>query len=142
LKDLTERRIAVVREHMASEITHDWETTLATFDHPHYELFGGGQVFDGRDAVMNYFINSRRSFPDQANEPILLRAMENAVLAEFWLTGTHQGPIQTPQGELAPTGKKIRVRMAAVFEFAPGNARIVCERVYFDSATILRQLTN
>jgi predicted ester cyclase len=142
LSDLAEQRIAVVREHMASEITHDWETTLATFDHPRYELFGGGQVFDGRDAVMNYFINSRRSFPDQANEPILLRAMDDAVLAEFWLTGTHQGAIQTPQGELAPTGKKIRVRMAAVFEFAPGNARIVCERVYFDSATILRQLTN
>jgi steroid delta-isomerase-like uncharacterized protein len=142
VNDLDEQRIAVVREHMASEITHDWEATLATFDHPRYELFGGGQVFDGRDAVMNYFINSRRAFPDQANEPILLRAMEDAVLAEFWLTGTHQGPIQTPQGELAATGKKIRVRMAAVFEFAPGKARIVCERVYFDSATILRQLTN
>lgn len=142
MNDLDAQRIAVVREHMASEITHDWETTLSTFDHPRYELFGGGQVFDGREAVLNYFVNSRRSFPDQANEPILLRAMDDAVLAEFWLTGTHQGPIQTPQGELAPTGKKIRVRMAAVFEFAPGGARIVCERVYFDSATILRQLTS
>lgn len=142
MNDLDAQRIAVVREHMASEITHDWETTLSTFDHPRYELFGGGQVFDGREAVLKYFVNSRRSFPDQANEPILLRAMDDAVLAEFWLTGTHQGPIQTPQGELAPTGKKIRVRMAAVFEFAPGDARIVCERVYFDSATILRQLTS
>ena len=140
MTDLAEQRIAVVREHMASEITHDWETTLATFDHPRYELFGAGQVFDGRDAVLNYFINSRRAFPDQANEPILLRAMDDAVLAEFWLTGTHQGPIPTPQGELAPTGKKIRVRMAAVFEFAPGKTRIVCERVYFDSGDILRQL--
>lgn len=142
MSDLADQRIAVVRKHMASEITHDWDTTLATFDHPRYELFGQGQVFDGRDAVLNYFINSRRAFPDQANEPILVRAMDDAVLAEFWLTGTHQGPIPTPQGELAPTGKKIRVRMAAVFEFAPGSARIVCERVYFDSAAILRQLTN
>jgi predicted ester cyclase len=142
MSTLNEQRIALVREHMASEITHDFETTLGTFDHPHYELFGAGQVFDGREAVLNYFKTSRRAFPDQANEPIQLRAMEDAVLAEFWLTGTHQGPIQTPQGELAPTGKTIRVRMAAVFEFAPGGAKIVCERVYFDSATILRQLTN
>jgi predicted ester cyclase len=142
MSTLAEQRIAVVREHMASEITHDFETTLATFDHPRYELFGPGQVFDGDEAVMNYFRASRRTFPDQANEPILLRAMDDAVLAEFWLTGTHNGPLQTPQGELAPTGKKIRVRMAAVFEFAPGGAGIVCERVYFDSASILRQLTN
>jgi predicted ester cyclase len=142
MTSLAEQRIALVAKHMASEITHDWDATLSTFDHPRYELFGAGQVFDGAEAVMNYFRNSRRSFPDQANEPILLRAMDDAVLAEFWLTGTHQGAIQTPQGELAPTGKKIRVRMAAVFEFAPGGTGIVCERVYFDSATILRQLTN
>ena len=142
MNDLAEQRIALVAKHMASEITHDFDVTLSTFDHPRYELFGAGQVFDGAEAVMNYFKASRRAFPDQANEPILLRAMEDAVLAEFWLTGTHQGPIQTPQGELAPTGKKIRVRMAAIFEFAPGGTGIVCERVYFDSATILRQLTN
>ena len=142
MNDLAEQRIALVAKHMASEITHDFDVTLSTFDHPRYELFGAGQVFDGAEAVMNYFKASRRAFPDQANEPILLRAMDDAVLAEFWLTGTHQGPIQTPQGELAPTGKKIRVRMAAIFEFAPGGTGIVCERVYFDSATILRQLTN
>lgn len=142
MNDLAEQRIALVAKHMASEITHDFDVTLSTFDHPRYELFGAGQVFDGAEAVMNYFKASRRAFPDQANEPILLRTMDDAVLAEFWLTGTHQGPIQTPQGELAPTGKKIRVRMAAIFEFAPGGTGIVCERVYFDSATILRQLTN
>lgn len=142
MSTLAEQRIALVAKHMASEITHDFDTTMSTFDHPRYELFGAGQVFDGAEAVLNYFKASRRSFPDQANEPILLRAMEDAVLAEFWLTGTHNGPIQTPQGELAPTGKKIRVRMAAVFEFAPGGTGIICERVYFDSATILRQLTN
>lgn len=142
MNDLADQRIAIVAKHMASEITHEFDVTLSTFDHPRYELFGAGQVFDGAEAVMNYFKTSRRAFPDQANEPILLRAMEDAVLAEFWLTGTHEGPIQTPQGQLAPTGKKIRVRMAAVFEFAPGGAGIVCQRVYFDSATILRQLTN
>ena len=30
--------------------------------------------------------------------------------------------------------------MLALFLFAPGTTKIVCERVYFDSATILRQL--
>ncbi|MGD9980619.1 MAG: ester cyclase [Hyphomonadaceae bacterium] len=142
MKSLDDERVAIVAEHMASEVRRDFDTTIATFAHPRYELYGGGQVFDGEEAVRRYFAASRRAFPDQANEPIRLRVMEDAVLAEFWLIGTHQGPIATPQGELAPTGNTIRVRMAAVFEFAPGGAGIVCERVYFDSAEILRQLTN
>jgi len=140
---LAEERIAIVREHMDSEIRLDFDATIATFDHPHYELFGPGAVFDGEDAVRGYFASSRATFPDQANEPIALRPLgDDAVLAEFWLTGTHKGPLKTPQGELAPTGKSIRVRMAAVFEFTPGGKGIICERVYFDSATILRQLTS
>lgn len=139
---LPEQRIAIVRAHMEAENRRDFDATIETFHHPRYELFGAGQVFDGEDSVRAYFAASRTAFPDQGNEPIALRALgDDAVLAEFWLVGTHSGPLPTPTGELPPTGKRIRVRMAAVFEFEAGGAGIVCERVYFDSATILRQLT-
>jgi predicted ester cyclase len=137
---LDEERLAIVAEHMASEVRLDFDATIATFRHPRYELFGAGQVFDGEAAVRAYFAASRKTFPDQGNEVIALRPMHDAVLAEFWLTGTHLGPMQTPQGELAPTGKRVRVRMAALFEFEPGGTGIMCERVYFDSASVLRQL--
>jgi hypothetical protein len=30
--------------------------------------------------------------------------------------------------------------MCAIFEFPPGSDRIVCERVYFDQMTMVRQL--
>jgi hypothetical protein len=30
--------------------------------------------------------------------------------------------------------------MCAIFEFSPGGERIICERVYFDAATIAQQL--
>jgi steroid delta-isomerase-like uncharacterized protein len=140
MSTLAERRIALVRAHMEAENRRDFDATIATFAHPRYELFGQGQVFDGEAAVRAYFAASRRAFPDQGNELIALRAMDDAVLVEFWLTGTHAGPLPTPQGDLAPTGKRIRVRMAAVFEFRPNGEGIVCERVYFDSAAVLRQL--
>jgi len=39
---------------------------------------------------------------------------------------------------VAPTGRSFTCRMAAIFLFE--GDRIVCERVYFDAATILRQL--
>jgi predicted ester cyclase len=138
---LDDQRVAIVAEHMASEVRLDFDATIATFKHPRYELYGAGQVFDGEEAVRGYFAASRRAFPDQGNEVIALRPLEDAVLAEFWLTGTHRGPLPAPMGEIAPTGKTIRVRMAAVFEFEPGGVGIVCERVYFDSASVLRQLT-
>lgn len=141
MNTLALRRIEIVRAHMAAENRRDFDATLETFDHPRYELFGAGQVFDGPEAVMAYFKNSRQAFPDQGNEPIAVRPLgDDSVLAEFWLVGTHLGALRTPQGALEPTGRKIRVRMAAVFEFGADSDGIVCERVYFDSAEILRQL--
>lgn len=140
-KTLDERRLHRVRGHMQSEIVHDFEATLATFDHPRYELYGHGQVFDGADAVMGYFKTSRAAFPDQANEVISMQAGGDCVFVEFWLTGTHKGPVKTLTGELAPTGKSFRVRVAAVFEFPPDSDKIICERVYFDQTAIQKQLT-
>jgi hypothetical protein len=45
--DLRERREALVREHMESENRHDFDATLATFQHPRYELIATGDVYDG-----------------------------------------------------------------------------------------------
>jgi steroid delta-isomerase-like uncharacterized protein len=133
-QELRERREAVVREHMESENVQDWERTLATFAHPRYELIGSGQVFDGREAVLNYFKTSRAVFPDQRNELIAMHHADDAVIVEFNLFGTHRGPM----GKVAPTGRPFKCRMAAIFVF--DRDKIVCERVYWDSATILRQL--
>lgn len=132
--DLRTSREAVVREHMESENRRDFEATLRTFAHPRYELVATGQVFDGADAVREYYAASRGAFPDQRNVVHALHHADDAVIVEFDLLGTHHGEfLGTP-----PTGRTFTCRMAAVFLFA--GDRIVCERVYFDAATILRQL--
>lgn len=140
MSDLAERRIAVVREHMALEVTHDWDAVIATFAHPRYELLGSGAVFDGEAAVRRYFAASRVPFPDQGNEIIAIAATGDTVLVEFWLTGTHLGPLRLPGRTVEPTGKAFRVRMAATFEFAPDGDKIVCERPYFDTGAVARAL--
>jgi len=127
-------REAVVAEHMDSENRLDFDATIATFDHPRYELVGTGQVFDGEEEVRGYFAASRAAFPDQHNEIHSMRHADDAVVVEFDLIGTHLGDF----AGFAPTGREFRCRMAAIFELS--GDRIVCERVYFDSATILRQL--
>lgn len=132
---LRARREAVVREHMESENRLDFEATLATFAHPRYELVATGEVFDGAEAVRGYYAASRGAFPDQRNEVRALRHTDDGVLVEFDLLGTHRGPLRG----IPATGRAFRCPMAALFLFDAGD-RIVCERVYFDSATILRQL--
>jgi steroid delta-isomerase-like uncharacterized protein len=134
---LRERRLEIVRRHMASENELDFETTLATFDHPRYELVATGQVFDGPDEVSDYYRTSRGAFPDQRNDNVVLTYAEDAVVAEFDLSGTHLGSL----GGVAPTGRTFRCRMCALFLFPPGGDHIVGERVYFDQGTVLRQLT-
>lgn len=140
MSDLAERRIETVRRHMALEVTHDWDGVIATFEHPRYEMYGSGAVFDGEEAVRRYFAASRTPFPDQGNEEIAIAHAGDTVLVEFWLTGTHLGPLRLPGGTVEATGRSFRVRMAATFEFAPGSDRIVCERPYFDQAAVTRAL--
>lgn len=129
-----ERREAIVREHMESENDHDFEVTLGTFGHPRYEIVPTGDVFDGEEAVRGYFDDTRAAFPDQRNELIALHHTDAGVIVEFVLKGTHEGPLRG----IPPTGKEFTCRSVAFFLF--DDDALVCERVYFDSATILSQL--
>jgi predicted ester cyclase len=140
VSDLTQRRLQVVRDHMRLEIEHDWDGVLATFEHPHYDINDGAAVFDGEADVRRYFAMSRTPFPDQGNEVIALAADGDRVLVEFWLTGTHLGPLRRGTRVIEPTGRKFRVRMMASFEFKPDSDKIVCERPYIDSGAIDRAL--
>jgi steroid delta-isomerase-like uncharacterized protein len=134
--ELDRARAAVVREHMASENRHDFDATIGTFVRPRYELVATGEVFDGEAEVRRYFAETRAAFPDQRNRLLALHASDDAVIVEFILEGTHLGPLRG----LPPTGRAFTAQVSAVFLFAPGSDHIVCERVYFDAASILRQL--
>jgi steroid delta-isomerase-like uncharacterized protein len=131
---LREKREAIVVEHMESENRHEFDVTMDTFHHPRYELIGTGDVFDGQEEVAAYFEETRTAFPDQRNELIALHHADDAVLVEAMLYGTHGGSFRG----LPPTGRKFEMRFLAMFIFE--EDRLVCERVYFDAGTILRQL--
>jgi steroid delta-isomerase-like uncharacterized protein len=132
--DLRDQRERIVREHMESENRREFDVTMATFDHPRYELIGTGDVYDGESEVWGYFEETREAFPDQTNEPIVLHHGDDAVVVEFWLRGTHLGDLRG----LPATGRSFECRMTAFFLFE--EDRLMGERVYFDMATILRQL--
>jgi steroid delta-isomerase-like uncharacterized protein len=131
---IREVRERIVIEHMESENRHEFDVTLETFEHPRYELIGTGDVFDGEEEVASYFEETRAAFPDQRNELIALHHSDDAVIVEANLYGTHLGAFRG----LPPTGRSFELRICALFMF--DEDRLVCERVYFDAGTLLRQL--
>ena len=133
-------RVQTVRDHMALECVHDWDAVIDTFAHPRYEMHGSGAVFDGEAEVRGYFDDSRIPFPDLANEVIEIAASGDTVLVEFWLKGTHLGPLKANGKTYEATGRTFKVRMAATFEFAPGSDKIICERPYSAPDAKLRAL--
>ncbi|MGW7579460.1 ester cyclase [Streptomyces sp. NPDC054765] len=128
-------RERLVLDHFRDEVLQDWDATLSTFLHPHYELIAQMLVHDGDSEVRGYYHDTRVAFPDQDHELIAFRHSADAVIVEFWLQGTHHGML----GKIPPTGSKHRTRMTAYFIFDE-NEHLVTERIYFDQLTILKQL--
>jgi predicted ester cyclase len=134
-EEVLRAREKLVLDHFRDEVRHDWDATLSTFPHPHYELIAQMAVHDGDGEVRGYYHDTRVAFPDQDHEIIAFRHSVDAVIVEFWLLGTHLGPF----GKIPPTGSKHRTRMTAYFLFDE-NENLVVERIYFDQLTVLKQL--
>jgi steroid delta-isomerase-like uncharacterized protein len=133
--DLRQRRIQVIEEHFRTEVSQEFDRTLATFNgHPRYEIIATGQVFDGADEVMRYYRTTRTAFPDQRHDNVRLHVADGAIIAEFDLLGTNRGEFYG----LPPTGKTFRVPVIAVFFF--DGDRITNERIYFDAASLVTQI--
>ena len=134
MQQAAQRRLAIVLEHMKYENAHDFDRCIGVFHHPRYEVVATGEILDGKSGVGGLLVENQDAFPDFHFEPTRVSPAEDVVLVEGVFTGTHQG---TWRG-LPATGRSVRLQMALVFEFQ-GEA-MVCERLYFDLGTALRQL--
>lgn len=125
-------REAIVLEHVAAENRHDVDATIATFHHPRYEV--NGETSDGETAVRALLAELLTGFPDLCIDPQKVRHADDAVIGEGRMTGTHTGTF----AGIPATGRSVDYQAVVIFEF--DDDRLVCEKVYFDSATLLRQL--
>jgi predicted ester cyclase len=89
---------------------------------------------DGAAEVDGLIRNLLGAFPDFWLTERARHHADNAVIAECVFGGTQEGVF----AGIAPTGRKMEVAAVLVFEFEEDG--LVCERVYFDLATVLRQL--
>jgi steroid delta-isomerase-like uncharacterized protein len=118
----------------------DWNRVKAsiTTDFTYDEVATARKV-TGADQTIELWKGWAQAFPDSKGTFQGSHVVnDGTVVLEVTWKGTHKGPLQTPTGAIAPTGKPIEVRACAIVEIAGERARL--QRHYFDMATLLRQI--
>ncbi|HEX5387954.1 MAG TPA: ester cyclase [Gemmatimonadales bacterium] len=117
----------------------DWNAVKAAITPDFvYDEIATGRKTNGADEALSLWKGWAAAFPD--SKPTFHNAVASGttVVLEATWSGTHKGPLLTPNGTVAPTGKRIDVRACIVNEMAGERVRV--QRHYFDMATLLRQL--
>jgi steroid delta-isomerase-like uncharacterized protein len=134
-QSLRAQREAVVNAHIEAEaVRHDVAATLATFRTPRYDVPAMGGLVDGEGAVTALLTQLLSAFPDFWLEKTAVHHSDDAVIVECNFGGTHRG---TWAG-IEATGRPMSLQAALFYLF--DGSDLICERVYFDHATMLRQL--
>lgn len=136
--ELRSAREAVLTRLLDAENNQDLEAICAEFPHPRYELVGTHKIYDGRDQVGHYLKERSAAFPDYRYELVTLHHADDAVIAVVVVTGTLLGAIESTGDPIDPTGRGFHCRMAVFYLFR--GDRLDAARIYFDTATIARQL--
>ncbi len=103
-----------------------------------YDEVGTDRKLQGINEVLSAWRAWATAIPDSKATIRNEYMSGTTVVLELTWNGTHSGPLQTPNGEIAPTGKKINLRACQVLEIA--GDKVATVRHYFDMATLLRQI--
>jgi steroid delta-isomerase-like uncharacterized protein len=129
-------RVALVEEHVASENRHDLGGIMSTFGaSARYDEEPWDDHHIGCDAVRAYYDGLLRAMPDLTIDVRQRHVAEDAVLLDVVISGHHLGKWRG----LPPTGRSVRFPLCGIFTF-DGEDRLAGEKIYYDRATVLRQL--
>jgi steroid delta-isomerase-like uncharacterized protein len=117
----------------------DWDAVRASITSDFiYDEVATGRRVQGVDEVIPLWQGWATAFPDARATFHSALASDSTVVLEVSWRGTHQGPLQMPQGSIPPTENRIDIRACFVVEVAGDKARL--QRHYFDMATMMQQL--
>jgi steroid delta-isomerase-like uncharacterized protein len=129
-------RLKLVDEHIALENQHDLEGILRTFGRTaRYDDEPWEDHFIGRDKVRDYYTSLLAAMPDLHIEVRQHYTSEDAVVVEVNISGHHLGAWRG----LPATGRPVCFPLCGIFTFDDDD-RLAGEKIYYDRATVLRQL--
>ena len=129
-------------DHLAGEfVTKDVEATLATMVEDasvnHMPVNTGGR---GKEQLRRFYRDDFiPSWPDDLQMTLVNRVVaDNQLVEELHLRFTHCKPMNWFLPHVPPTNKVVDIDMVVVVQFR--GDKIACERIYWDQATVLRQV--
>jgi carboxymethylenebutenolidase len=142
-KNLSRRQLEELwAEHLAGEFsTKDVEATLSTMVEDasvnHMPVNTGGR---GKDQLRVFYRDDFiPSWPDDLVMKPVNRIVGDSQLAdELHLTFTHSKQMDWFLPNVPPTNKKVDIDLVVVVQFR--GDKLSCERIYWDQATVLRQV--
>lgn len=98
-----------------------------------------GQTARGREGFMQFMQGFRTAFPDIRITHTNIFGEGEWIAVEFTWQGTHTGPLMTPAGAIAPSGKRVSDgRVCEVMRWRDG--KVVRLVNYQDLGGVLREL--
>lgn len=130
------RRIGAVEEHVRRENARDLDAIMGTFGQSaSYDDRSSAEHHVGHAAVRSFYAQLLTAIPDLYIEVEHRHVTDDNVVLEVVITGTHLGPWRGLPG----TGRPVELPLCAIFDF-DAEDRLAGERIYYDRATLLRQM--
>jgi steroid delta-isomerase-like uncharacterized protein len=129
-------RIAIVEQHVRLENEHNLEGILNTFgETARYDDEPWDEHFEGRNGVRQFYQQLMSALPDLKVDVRRRHITDDAILLEVVIRGTHLGAWRG----LPATRRRVEFPLCGVYTF-DSDDRLAGERIYYDRATVLRQL--
>jgi carboxymethylenebutenolidase len=130
------------QQHTSHEfVTRDPEATLSTMVEDayvnHVPVMTGGR---GKEALRTFYSQDFISCmpPDTTLTPISCTIGETQLVDEMIFSFTHSVEMPWMLPGIAPTNRHVEVALVAIVGFR--NEKMACERIYWDQASVLRQI--
>ena len=94
--------------------------------------------FRGLEAIVQYWESFFTAFPDLSGRDEFKAESGDTAINEWSASGTHSGPLETPEGTIPATGKQATLRGCDAITVRDG--RITSHRVYYDQLAFMTQL--
>ena len=117
---------------------HDLHGFAEVLDEDVVVVAPGGIRCEGKEACAGFYGGWFAAFPDARVEVHDVHVLGDVAVEEGTFTGTHDGVLRTPAGDIPPTGRAVAVDYIQVLRFRHG--RHVAFNLSFDRLLMLEQL--
>jgi predicted ester cyclase len=98
----------------------------------------GGVDLEGTEGMKQYYLLWRTACPDNAVTYHNIVGEADRAIGEGTFTGTHDGPLHSPAGDIPATGMRLNADFVAAYRTA--GDKVTSLRIYLDVLDLMAQL--